>query len=377
MITTLLTFALYQTQLDPLVRPPLISPFYSRMPSEDDLVTFVFRVKGGMETEQKSIVSLAGDPFERHVSWHPIRIISSSIALGEEYHFLIGAEHPGIGVGKLRQEETYFGIGHVSKNDRVQMPTSSFYVEVDEPTIFPHQVIKIDPSQAIHNENPHLGVLYTYINVALQSSNQDAKQILQTLHAKAPLPYEKTRRKDDRKDRPNPIEGPALYIFNKAKTAPPIKKLMLLEILHEWNMYGYQEEFINAFKLVKNDPEVFNYINIKKIRIVDPYEKYFKLPSERAFELADSTELAEWKHLFLRNLPWFTANEQEKQKMASYLLVEDDRLQGLVIAWLANANRQPDKKLQPGLTPQERLAAIEALRVYWMTYYNIPPTTQQ
>lgn len=329
-----------------------------------------------MVTATTPVGLLFGDRQNRHVAWHFGKVLSSNTALDHAgYNLLVSGQQ--MALGKLAVGQAYFGIGHSSKDDLVQLPMYSFFAEVSDPSIAPLQVIKIDPSQAIHNENPHLGVLYTYINVALQSSNQDAKQILQTLHAKAPLPYEKTRRKDDRKDRPNPIEGPALYIFNKAKTAPPIKKLMLLEILHEWNMYGYQEEFINAFKLVKNDPEVFNYINIKKIRIVDPYEKYFKLPSERAFELADSTELAEWKHLFLRNLPWFTANEQEKQKMASYLLVEDDRLQGLVIAWLANANRQPDKKLQPGLTPQERLAAIEALRVYWMTYYNIPPTTQQ
>lgn len=289
-------------------------------------------------------------------------------------------------LGILDTNTTYFGIVRVSKNDELKLFVSNAVLAVDEPSVSVKQALPLtSPAHFIRDENPHLSTLYTYITEALSRSDKEAQEILKAFHIRtsgggAPYPYRNTLSTRVPTEQ-NKLTGPSLWIFNKAKTAPPIKKMMLLEVLSEWQIDGWQEEFLEAYQKEKDNPELASFINLRKINL--EYQQFidrisFKLTTDQALDYADQTSSPEAKSMFLLTIGQHAAaaNHEQRVRMAKMLKVDDGYLQRSLIRRFSVMENQPDKQVDvsPGRTEQQIAAQTAALAVYWLTFYDIPPS---
>lgn len=276
---------------------------------------------------------------------------------------------------KIPKGQLYFGIVNTSKDNRVEL-LGGLNLATDTRTIAAHLLMAVDSTEFVKDEHPQYSVLYTYVNKVLEGSFEEAERILD--YTTPPYPYKDTLSRGSSIAQLNKLEGPSLRVFNRAKSALPVKKLMILAELYSWGIRGLDEEFVTTFLGVKDDPRVEQYVRLSAVHF-DFNSSGGSEEHHREFvkyvELAESTSLVDGKRVFLDAIRFkgmFTS-QSERTRVAKMLMFNSEKLNVDVINWLAFVEDQPDNRIDRKLSGPERTAQIAALRTFWLTFYNLPP----
>lgn len=296
---------------------------------------------------------------------------STNSAIGESLVILIPKS------GRLRSDpkfdptKKYLIGGVVESAGRLTDPMALYRIAVDQPSMACLYALEVNQDR-LHSGSAQEAVFRCLVTELSRTSKANCAVLFDALGPPPDLDMETATL-----SKPRSFSALSHAMAESARSAPDVGKLALWAKLVSWEVEGSQDEFLKALIPFTSEEDLSWILRLDEIDVDFNRSRtqrpgMFRPDSNRLLSLAENANSDEVKGLCVRTLR-STSDPVQLRRLAQLLNRSDTRLQALVVNRLAEFCREPSKRVNRELFPDdtERMTKLAEARSYWRNRFSV------